>query len=68
MVQLVIFIQNMKLNLKGIGRIIYLNGDKYEGEFKNDMAEGYGFEYFSNGNKYIGEFINRVREGFGIFY
>ena len=45
--------------------MIYNNGDKYEGGFKNDLKEGKGIYYYNNGNKYEGEFKNDLREGKG---
>ena len=44
------------------------NGDKYEGEFKNNLIEGKGIFYCHNGDKYEGDFKNGIREGKGIFY
>ena len=36
----------------------YNNGDKYEGEFKNNLKEGKGIMIYNNGDKYDGEFKN----------
>ena len=36
--------------------IFYYEGDKYEGEFNNDLIEGKGIMTWVNGNKYEGEF------------
>ena len=46
---------NGKLN--GYGIYIYLNGDKYIGDFKNQKMDGIGTLWF-NGNKFIGQFSN----------
>ena len=40
---------------EGSGKMIYKNGDIYQGEFKNDKKEGKGLMTFTNGNKYDGE-------------
>ena len=42
---------NMDINGKkeGKGRITYRNGDKYEGEFKNNLKDGEGKYIFKNG-------------------
>ena len=57
------------VNNKCIFRIYhYDNGDIYEGEFKNDLKEGYGIFYNSNGDRYEGEWKNDLREGYGIYY
>jgi hypothetical protein len=52
----------------GNGILIYLDGDKYIGEFKNDKAHGNGTYYFASGNKYVGEFKNNLLNGNGTFY
>ena len=50
-------------------RIIYYpNGNKYFGEMKNNIKDGYGTLYYKNGEIYEGEWKNDVREGYGIFY
>ena len=51
-----------------IGIIDYQNGDKYIGERKNKINEGYGIFINSNGDKYEGEFKNGNLEGYGIYY
>ena len=60
-----------KLKIKegyGIYRIYYFSdGDKYEGEWKNDKREGYGI-YYSDRDKYEGEWKNDLKDGYGIYY
>ena len=36
----------------------FVNGDKYEGEIKDDIRDGYGTATFLSGDIYIGEFKN----------
>ena len=48
--------------------MIYKNGDKYIGQWKEDNREGYGIVYYSNGNKYEGEFVNDIQNGYGKYY
>jgi hypothetical protein len=54
---------------RGLGRIQWLNGDKYDGNIENNMANGlgkysYGGRY--QGNTVRGEFLNnRIQEGYG---
>lgn len=38
----------------GYGVHQWINGDRYEGEFKNYLKDGYGTEKFINGDTYIG--------------
>ena len=33
------------------------NGDKYDGEFVNDMRNGFGILDYAEGNKYEGHFV-----------
>ena len=46
----------------------YKNGDRYEGEWKNDDREGKGILNYKNGDRYDGEWKNDKREGKGILY
>ena len=34
------------------------NGDRYEGDWKNDIREGKGIYYSKSGNIEIGEYLN----------
>jgi len=51
---------------------VYENGDKYTGEFVNDLKYGKGVLFYSQNNNYInryeGDFKNDKKEGKGIFY
>ena len=42
--------------------------DEYEGEFKNNLKEGYGKYIYEDGNYYIGEWKNDLKHGKGIIY
>ena len=42
----------------GNGTIYFSNGDRYEGEFKSDIYDGYGIFYSSLGFVYKGKFID----------
>ena len=44
------------------------NGDRYEGDFKNDKPEGKGIVYYKNGDRYEGDFKNGTSDGKGIYY
>ena len=36
----------------------YNDGDKYEGDFKNDNREGKGLYYYNNGDRAMGDYLN----------
>ena len=42
------------------------NGDKYEGNWKNDLMHGNGIFVEPDGTKYEGEYKNGRKVGFGI--
>ena len=47
----------------------YNTGDRYEGDFKNDLKNGKGIIYYKNGGRYEGDFKNNLRDGKGLdFY
>ena len=50
-----------------IGIYNYQNKEKYIGEKKINIREGYGIYNFVNGNKYEGEWKNGKMKGYGIF-
>ena len=41
---------------EGFGKYTYLDGDKYEGDWKNGEWDGQGTITFSNGDKLVGEY------------
>ena len=53
---------------EGIGIFIYVNGKRYEGEWKNDKIDGRGIMFYKNGDKYDGYFVNNKKEGKGSYY
>jgi len=46
--------------------VVFPNGDRYEGEFRNGLMEGWGIYTYANGNRYEGEFRNDMLNGRGI--
>ena len=46
----------------------YYNGDRYEGDYKNNKREGKGIYYFNNGKRYEGNWKNDKKDGKGIMY
>jgi len=52
----------------GNGTLIYSEGDRYIGKFRNDRANGTGKYFFASGNSFVGEFENDRLNGRGTFY
>lgn len=49
----------------GMGTMFYKKGDRYEGEWKNDMREGQGTLWTVNKAKYTGTFKADKKQGHG---
>ena len=43
--------------MHGEGKLVYKNGDVYEGSFQNDVIDGYGNYYAIDGSCYSGDWI-----------
>lgn len=54
--------------MNGAGKLVFKNGDKYEGSIQENIFDGMGTYVFHNGNSYEGEFINGKFSGLGIFH
>ena len=52
----------------GRGVILYNNGDKYYGNFKNGKKDGIGVFFFKNGSKYFGYWDKNKMNGYGIYH
>ena len=56
----------------GKGTYYWTNGDKYEGDWKNNSRTGKGIFYWEQekwrGDRYKGDFVNNNRHGKGIYY
>lgn len=50
-----------------ISVVTFPNGDRYEGEFKNGLCDGWGAYTHRNGDRYEGEFRNDMKQGKGTF-
>ena len=48
----------MVILAEGHGSMIYSGGDRYEGNWKNDIPEGDGVYYYKSGAIYTGYFKN----------
>ena len=44
--------------MEGKGINFYINGDRYEGEWKRGKKEGNGIYYFNNGDRRMGDYYN----------
>ena len=42
----------------GYGAYIHENGQRYEGNWKDDLQDGHGTEELEDGSKYDGQFVN----------
>ena len=47
--------------------MIWNNGAKYEGSFKDDARDGHGIYLHSNGGKYDGMWANDMKNGKGVY-
>ena len=56
------------LNPHGRGVLLYNNGDKYFGNFKQGKKDGIGVMFFKNGSKYLGQWEKNKMEGYGIYH
>ena len=55
-------LENLKMmRLKDMERLT-IQGDKYEGEFKNGQLNGKGTLILSNGDEYVGDFKDGMTE------
>lgn len=52
----------------GKGTFEYANGDKYVGDWKEDMQHGKGIYFFHTGDRYEGSYVQGERTGEGIYY
>ena len=43
---------------KGKKILYYNDGERYEGDFKNNIREGKGIMYYNNGDRQMGDFLN----------
>ncbi|CAK0745954.1 hypothetical protein CCP2SC5_130004 [Azospirillaceae bacterium] len=48
---------------QGHGINIWMSGDRYEGEWKDDAPEGFGIYVWGDGSRYEGEWRNGVKSG-----
>ena len=51
--------------VNGQGTLMYANGEKYVGEFKDGLANGLGIITYPNGDKVVGAFKDNKMNGYG---
>ncbi|MEM1281280.1 MAG: pentapeptide repeat-containing protein [Cyanobacteria bacterium P01_H01_bin.152] len=51
----------------GRGSMLYPNGNRYDGDYRNGQRNGCGTFTFANGRQYVGEFQNDLFSGRGIW-
>jgi hypothetical protein len=49
----------------GRGTMVFLNGNRYDGEWADDKLNGHGTFVFANGNRYEGQFRDARPNGYG---
>jgi hypothetical protein len=54
--------------LNGTGTYVFADGERYEGQWKDDQREGQGTNYWANGNRYVGQYKAGKAEGQGAYY
>ena len=55
------------ITTKAQGTQVYPNGDKYTGEWKDDMKHGHGTYTYNNGEVYVGEYKDDMKHGEGMY-
>ncbi len=44
------------------------SGDRYEGQLRGGLLDGWGVYYFRNGDRYEGNFREDMKQGYGVLY
>ena len=51
----------------GHGVFTWSNGDRYEGQFKDNQKHGTGTQYYASEGNYIGDWVEDKKAGKGVF-
>jgi len=52
---------------EGVGMVVLVNGEKYEGEFHTGKKQGVGLQFWSNGDLYLGQWRSDKMSGHGCY-
>ena len=58
----------INLNIDGVGTYYYSKGERYTGEWRNNIKQGYGKYYYVNGAIFEGQWRDNIKEGYGKLY
>ncbi len=50
-----------------VSLVVFPNGDRYEGQFREGLFDGWGVFQYANGDRYEGEFKGDLKHGRGMF-
>ena len=53
----------MRAGQEGYGVLMYVNGERYEGQWKDDKAHGKGTLTYMHGDRYVGEWAEAMKHG-----
>jgi len=59
--------ENNKKKFHGKGKMVWPNGEMYEGLWKNNERSGKGRNLYHNGDIYEGEFVKGHKHGNGVY-
>ena len=54
--------------MNGQGTMLFPDGSRYDGEFKDGRMEGQGIRQYKNFDRYVGGFKNDQFHGTGVWY
>lgn len=57
----------LRAGTSGFHRDMQASGGKYEGEYKNDVKNGYGVYTYANGDVYEGQWQDGKKHGRGVY-
>ncbi len=63
-----ILVKEKTISRSNWGKLLYANGDWYEGYILDGEEHGYGIKHYSNGDRYEGSWKNGKRNGGDMYY